>query len=329
VIATARAKAAAGAWPDVIRMLADASATPAPEAVVLLSEAYLRTGQPRAAEEWLRPRLEGVDRGGDRSAGRRALNLYGVAAFELGHLEDAEGAFSRALELARTDGDDLLIARAMNNLGQIANVRGAHESALTSYQLALPVYQRLGNQRGLAETYHNMAITYRDLGQLQRADECERRTMEYARELPHPRLVALAQAGRAEATLQSGDAALALAGARRAAEEFAGLGDPAGEADAWRIQGLAAASLGRYPEALEAVRKAITLADRHMNPVIEGEARRALAEIALLSGDGVTARREVDLAAKLLERAGAKGAAERVREWSKRLPGSAAAGQPG
>jgi tetratricopeptide (TPR) repeat protein len=294
VIVSARAKASVGAWPDVIALLGDMAAAPSsgPEAILMLSEAYLRTGQPRAAEEWLRPRLVTVDRGGDRAAGRRALNLYGAAAFEIGQIEDAERAFSRALERARADGDDLLIARAMNNLGLIANVRGAHEAALSSYLLALPVYQRLGHLRGLAETYHNMAISYRDLGQLERADECERRTIEYARELPNPRLVALAQTGRAETTLQAGDAVLALAGAQRAAEDFARLGDVAGEADARRIQGLAAAALGRYPAAYEAVQQAITLADQHGNAVIEGEARRAMAEVALAAGDRVVAQRE-------------------------------------
>lgn len=283
-------------------------------------EAYLRTGQPRAAEEYLRPRLVVVDRGGDRAAGRRALNLYGVAAFELGQMEDADRAFSRALEWARADGDDLLIARAMNNLGQIANVRGAHESALSIYHLAIPVYQRLGNQRGLAETYHNMAISYRDLGQLERADECERRTIEYARDLPHHRLVALAQAGRADGALQTGDAALALAGAKRAAEDFARLGDPAGGADALRIQGSACAALARYTDAYEVLDRAIALAAQHGNPVIEGETRRALAEAALVAGDTATARREAERAASLLEQAGANAAAERVRAWAERIP---------
>jgi len=45
------------------------------------------------------------------------------------------------------------------------------------YNLAVSAHQRLGNRRGLAECYHNMAITYRDLGRLEEADELEQRSV--------------------------------------------------------------------------------------------------------------------------------------------------------
>ena len=129
-----------------------------------------------------------MEQSGNWVARRRAVNLWGAALFELGELEAAELAFRRALELGEQERDALLVARAMNNLGQIANVRGRRVDALTLYQLAVPAYGDWGNVRGLAETYHNMAISYRDLNLLDRADECEQRAIEFAREVPIARI---------------------------------------------------------------------------------------------------------------------------------------------
>ena len=102
------------------------------------ADAELRTGHPREARQWLTSAIPTIERSGDRAALRKAVNQLGVAEVELGALDAAERVFSRALELARSDGDDLLVAHATNNMGAIANIRGRREEALTLYQLAIP-----------------------------------------------------------------------------------------------------------------------------------------------------------------------------------------------
>src|ERR687885_321343 len=211
LLANARAHAATGEW-DTVRWLLTAHAAAArehPELVTLRGEAELRTGHPREARSWLAETLPVVERSGDRAALRRAINQIGVAEVELGALEDAERTLGRALELGRRDGDDLLVARATNNLGAIANIRGQRGEALALYQLAIPAYQRLGHLVGLAESLHNMAISFRDLGRFEAADECEQRAIDYAREAGNEALLALANLGRAELALRRCDGGLA------------------------------------------------------------------------------------------------------------------------
>jgi Tetratricopeptide repeat len=317
---SAREHARSGRWGEVLHLLGSVTdGPPEPEQVALVGEALLRMARPIEAEAWLRRTLPEVERSGDWVTRRRAMNLWGAAQFELGQLDGAELAFRRAVELGEQEDDPLLVARATNNLGQIANVRGQRDEALVMYKLAVPSYQRLGNVRGLAESYHNMAISYRDLGDLERADECEQRAIEFARGVPAARLAALARIGRAELALRRGDSAVARVAALRGATECLGLGDPAGTADGLRVLGLACIAAGAFADAAAALERASGFAARHANPLLEGETFRARAQLAAARGIIAEARQHAAAALALFERAGAKEEHAELLAWCERL----------
>jgi tetratricopeptide (TPR) repeat protein len=325
LLADARAHAAAGAWRELRALLERSPRAEAhPELAVLLVEALLWTAEPREARRRLAEALPAIEREGGASLVRRATNLRGAGALQLGELAEAEAAFARALELARYDGDDLLAARATNNLAIIANVRGERDEALALYQLAVAAYQRVGDPRGLASTFHNMAITFRDLGRLDTADEYERRAIEFAREGGDDRLVAMARTGRAELSLRQGDPALAAAGARRAAQDFAVLPEPVGEANALRLLGAAGLELGRLDDASTALDRALALAVEHGSAVIEAEARASRAELAAAGESLDEARREASRAIEIFERLGALAERDALRRWLAGLGGAPA-----
>lgn len=317
LLAAARTRALQGSWVDVRALLVahESESRAHAELVALRAEADLRTGRPREARRWLEEMLPMLELSGDRAAYRRAMNLLGVACVEMGETSQAEDALGRALELGRIDGDDLLVARATNNLGAIADMHGRREAALALYQLAIPAYQRLGDARGLAESYHNMAISFRGGDRLPEADEYERRAIEFAREASNRRLEAMAGVGRAEIQLRQGDARLAEVVARRAAREFAQLGDPIREADAARLVGAANLALGRHAPARASLERAVSLAREHDSALIEAESLRARAELQLALDDSAAARADASAALAIYLRLGALEAGERMRAW--------------
>ena len=317
LLATARTHAVAGGWEDVRKTLSsnDDVVLDHPELATLRAEAELWTGHPREARNWLTKALPRIQRSGDRAALRKAVNYLGVADVELGALDDAQQVFDRVLELAQLDGDDLLLARATNNLGTIANMRGDRVKALTLYQLAIPSYQRLGNAKGLAECFHNIAISYRYLGQLQRADEYEQQAMHYAREARIPRLLALGRLERAEISLRSGDAELAEVGARRAASEFATLSDKMREGDALRLVGAAALARRRYDVARDALDTAVALARHHESALNEAEALFVRAQLAEATRDTRQTSEDARASIAIYERMGAEVERAAVEEW--------------
>jgi tetratricopeptide (TPR) repeat protein len=304
--ASARALAARGDWSAVRSLLGSEPATGRePELMLLAAEAAMRLGLPREAAERLRDGWSRLARGGDAAAERRANNLLGAATFELGELDESHAAFARALELAGADGDHLLVARATNNLGAIANLRGDRDTALAHFQLAIPAYQQLGHTMGLAESCHNIAIAYRDARRLEEADEYEQRAIAYARESGSERLGAMARAGRAELSLMRGDPAMAERGALMTSAEYRRLEDPIGVADALRLAGEARVALGTSATAVEALDEAVQLATAHGAVLVLAESLRARAAAQRLRGDLRAARADAQAALELFERLGA------------------------
>jgi tetratricopeptide (TPR) repeat protein len=316
--AQAASLARRGAWSDLATLLSTGSedgAGEVSELVTLRAESFMHTGRPREARDWLAPRIPELARRRERESLRSCTNMLGVAHFTLGQLDDARQTFERALELGDQDDDALTVARATNNLGAIANVRGAREEALAHYQLAIPAYQHLGNAIGLAQSFHNMAISFRDLGQLGRADECERRAIEFARQGGSVPLVLLARLGRAEICLRAGDAALAEVRAREATRGFAALGDAINQADALRTVGAALTAQGRFEAASEALDAALGLTRAHHSVLHEAETLRARAELRMRAGDAAPAESDARAALAIFERLGAVHEIEALRRW--------------
>ena len=318
VVETCRALASAGAWGDLCRTLEDQRDVAAKSStlIMLYAEGLMRTGQPCASRRWLFENEAAIWSSGDRSAIRRAANLAGAASLELGELVTAIDHFERALDLGRIDGDDLLVARATNNLAVIATIRGRHNEALGLYASAIPAYQRIGNVNGIAESYHNTAIALRKLQRLEAAEDHERRSAEYARQVSNDRLVALTLVGRAEISLMRGDAALAEATAARAARELAAVGDSARQADAIRLMGVARLVLGQADAARTALDEAVGLAALHNSTLIEAESRWARAQVLFALEDRTAALDDAQRAATMFRQLDAPIEFAAVTAWA-------------
>ncbi|MCC6245891.1 MAG: tetratricopeptide repeat protein [Gemmatimonadaceae bacterium] len=318
VVEVCRALASAGSWGDLCRALENQLdvAAQSPTLIMLYAEGLMRTGQPCPSRRWLSANDTVLRNSGDRSAIRRAANLAGAASLELGELITAIGHFERALDLGRIDGDDLLVARATNNLAVIATIRGRHTEALGLYASAIPSYQRIGNVNGIAESYHNTAIALRKLQRLDAAEDHERRAAEYARQVSNDRLVALTLVGRAEISLMRGDAALAEATATRAARDLATVGDPARQADAIRLTGVARLVMGQASTARTALDQAVTLAAQHNSTLIEAESRWARAQVALALEDRTAALDDAQRAATMFRQLDAPIEFAAVTAWA-------------
>jgi len=111
VLASARERAAAGAWPEVATLLAPRvqARCSMTEDAVLLAEAILYLGEERRAQELLRSVLSEPRTNPDASLHRRAVNMLGVACFALGELDEAVSALNSALELSARDDDPALL----------------------------------------------------------------------------------------------------------------------------------------------------------------------------------------------------------------------------
>lgn len=317
LLVRARTAAASGAWGDVRATLeGDVAGTERDGArAVLLADACLWTGDPQTAARWLDTALPLLSRAGDRPALRRSVNMQGAAAFALGSLDQAADRFASALSMALIDDDALLTARATNNLGLIESLRGNADQSIAAYQRAIMTYQRLGNPRGLAESWHNLAISFRTRGELDAAEDAERRAIEFANEAGNARLATMALVGRAEVSLRRGDFAWARATAARAAAVFGTIPDFLLQADAMRVQADAADRMGLTAISDDAIGRALALARSHAHRTQEAQVLQTQAQMFARRGEILTAREVGTQAREAFSLLGSVAAAEEMAEF--------------
>jgi tetratricopeptide (TPR) repeat protein len=240
-----------------------------PEVLVHAARAAARCGRLRDAAE-LAETAAGRVRQGTREEAELA-NIRGGIAFELGQLDRAESWFEQAVWLAGAREDRLLAAKATNNLGSIAHLRGKVVLAGSLYSSALEVYQQERDAVGVAQSEHNLGVVERELGELDRAAEHASRAVAAARRTDDPRLVSLTLLGTAETAIRQGETELAhrtLAAARAIAEMAE---DALGLIESARLEALLAYVAGRYGAALGGAAGAYQAAVRLGSQQLAGE----------------------------------------------------------
>lgn len=281
-----------------------------------LGEALYHTGRMAELLELGRDFEESARKQADVRGVTQALNLAGMAAFQLGDLREARRRFDKLMELAESEGDTEMLARAANNLGAVANLEGRSADALVHYQLALPVYEKLGQTRGLCQTHHNVGISYRDLGRLDDASRAYLRAGELASRIQYVPVFVLSTAGRGEVELRRGDRMLGLRLAERAVKGARVAGNPILEAEALRVRGMARATgspeeRGRASSDLD---EGLELAGRADNRLLRAEILQERSRLHERDGDRDRARALLREAVEIFASLGAAAAEEEARD---------------
>jgi tetratricopeptide (TPR) repeat protein len=273
----ARVLAAARDWTALAGLaggITPAALDQSPELGYLCADALNRTGATQRARDIAAAVEPAIRRAGERRLLLRLQNLVGVIAFEAGETVQSEAFFAQLLEDASRWQDDEFVARASNNLGVLANIRGRRELALTSYERALAAYQRLGHLRGLAQTHYNLGISYRDLARPEEADAHYSRAIHFADRSGSEDVIALAETERAALRIRGGDGSLADRWLGNAQARFERLGDPVRRAEVLRVRASAARLSGHTEAAREHLEEAFAVAQAHSNLLLHAEVQR-------------------------------------------------------
>lgn len=246
-----------------------------PEFEVLGAEAALYLGRPKLTLRL----LEGVAKEASPQLTLQIAHLNGVALFELGSVEKAAQCFQELLGVAARRGDQLAEARAAQNLGAVATLKGQAAGALRWYRRAVAAYRRAGHKAGVAEVLHNLAIVCRDTGDYVHAGRYVRRAEQVARGLGDRRLAAMASALAAEINLRQSAPRVATTQALAALRLFREVGDISGEADALKTMGRCLSGCGYVAASQLCLEKAGWLAQKSGNRLLEAEIERAFHEV--------------------------------------------------
>ncbi|MFQ5747170.1 MAG: tetratricopeptide repeat protein [Gemmatimonadota bacterium] len=282
--------AAEARWPEVGELLESRP----PEEVLaadglayLYGQALYHLGRASELREFAARYEESARRAASTGGVMRALNLAGVAAFELGATAEAESRFDALMELAAAEKSREMMAPAANNLGALANLKGRRMEALSYYNLAVALYEKLGDVRGLARVFQNQGMSFRDLDRLEDSIGAFQSASELARTFGFTSVVAMAVVGRGEVELRRGDSDLAWRLAEHGLELAREIGDPVSEGVALRVRGLATAD--RAPDDVQDARRDLTeagrLAEEADHALLAAEVSRDLGRLLLRAGE--------------------------------------------
>ncbi len=274
--------------------------------------AHGKLGRHATSARWVEEALERARERGDHALYSRALNVRGAIALERGDIDAAAGFFSAALAKAEEINEHGTVGRCSNNLGIIANLRGMHRRALASYTMALAAFQRAGQTQGVAETEHNVRISYRDLGDYRRALEASDRAVYLSQEVKNRSLTAFAIGGRAEIRTLLGQPDVAIKEIRRAIDMHEAGDDRAGRAEDLRVLAMTEQALGRWEDAEDAYREAISAARAMSRPMLLAEALRGLAVLLVETGRAEEALEVARTARASFNRLGARAEIHRL-----------------
>jgi tetratricopeptide (TPR) repeat protein len=276
-----------------------------PMLTLLCGIAHSRLGRLEVGQQWamvaqLRARVLR-----DRTLEVRALNVCGAIALERGGIDEATYFFTRAQEEAMQENDMATVGRCANNLGIIANMQGDYKRAVGAYTRAIAAYQKARYDHGVAESQHNLAITYREQGQLDHAIQAADAAVRQAERLGDRRLKAQALAGWAEIQVARGEPDLAIREAERALAVHRELQDTVLETEDLRILAVALGIAGKTVDAEDMLRQVIARATEHERPLLVAMAQRDLAQLLARDGKVAAAKKVAHTARATFERLGA------------------------
>jgi tetratricopeptide (TPR) repeat protein len=307
---------------DVYRCL-DSAASCLPEVQLCAATAATRLGQMDLAASLASEALERFRMRSDSDGRLRAVNLLGAISFERGRLADAEGCFAEAQRLAEQSTDDLLAARAANNLASVAALRGSADEAVSLYRRALLAYQRLGDRRGIAETHHNLGLTFREMGKFIEAEAAITEAVRHAELAADASLIALALTGRAEIELARGHPPMAAQALDRAAQLALEADDDLGAAEVRRLRAMLALAASDATTARDEAERAYEVAVRCGGALLRGECAAVLSLALRALGRTLEAEGRRDEAVTVFRSLGASRLAEALlARWEESAAGT-------
>ena len=310
VIEKAQRLAAAGHHAEVVEYLgarAENELEDSPSLALLYGTAQARLGRHEDGLRWLDLALDQARKRDDQAVECHALNARGAMALVSGRIDEAADYCTRALMVASRDGDLATTGRSSNNLGIISHLRGRHAEAIGSWEIAVAAFERAGLGQGVAECHHNLGITYREQGALDRALAEADRAVTEAAAAGDQTLRALALRGRVEIRVVHGELELARRELEQVQEIRSGLADPVGEAEDLRVTASVLAAEGQMAAAERTLREVIGRAEAHRRPQLQAEATRDLVVVLHRTGQTADAQAAARTAKAIFTQLGAEG----------------------
>ena len=148
--------------------------------------ALVRQGQYAAAQEKLTLATAQSEVAQDENIRAQSLRWRGTGFREIGEFASARQYYAQALEIFHALQDAVGESEIVNNLAIIAHLQGDTATALTNWDAARELNERMGHREGMARIQLNMGGTYSDCGQYDKAQQLLNQALSLFQEIEMP-----------------------------------------------------------------------------------------------------------------------------------------------
>lgn len=236
----------------------------------------------------------------------QGMNCLAGLAQRRGDLGAAMNLLTRALELAERCDESRLVGNIHQNLGILADIRGAPMEALAHYRVALRTYEASHDEQRTCWLLINVAYLHAKEGRFDDAEDAFVRGLGIARARGDLMSEGLFEENRAESRLIQGRVDEAFELLTRALEVAQLRRDDVRRAAALKLRGAYERLTGRPAAAVETLRHALTLSALGEDALLGGEVLYQFGCALFDDGDEATAKEVWQTALEAFERMAAK-----------------------
>lgn len=224
---------------------------------------------------------------------RQPAHLYslGLLAHRRGDFPEAERLCQQALTIFERLGNEDGMAISIHQLGIVAIDRGDLAEAERRYQESLAIDERLGNQAGVAASFHELGILAHSRGDYPEAERRYRQSLTIKERLGNQAGLAVTYQQLGILASNRGD----LAEAERRFQQSLAInerfGNQAGMTAGYHNLGVVAQDRGNYSEAERFYQQALTISERLGNQADMASGYHQLGRLAHERGDHAEAER--------------------------------------
>jgi putative nucleotidyltransferase with HDIG domain len=216
---------------------------------------------------------------GDRSAAAHATNVIAITHWGAGDLDRAVATFEVARDRALHAGDHALFAMIVQNLGNIASVRGDFEGARAHFGVSLDSFRRQGMEGYAGLLLNNMGLLYTDHGRWQEAERAYAAALASAQRAEDLPTRIMIDVNRAGLWIARRDFDRAREACDAASEPAARVGDERALGEIEKHLGVIARERGDFRAAEDHLRRAREHADARQDLLLAAETAREEADL--------------------------------------------------
>ena len=240
---------------------------------------YFEDGDYAAGEDCLAAAMAIAEAGGDVSALARCKNVLAIGYWLRGRLDDARQLYTEAGRGALAVSDIKLLAMVEQNVGNIDNMRGDLQSAISHYESSLGRYRELGLDDQVGNLLNNLGMAHARLHQWEDAERTYLEALAMCAACGDVRTSFMIEVNRAETLIARRRLQEAKVICERVLRRAAPLNDLRAISEARKYLGVVARDSGTLDVAELYFREAFTAATTRQDLLLAAEVAREQAEL--------------------------------------------------